>query len=420
MPTQNKTPTTSPSIIRRFSTVSSTSSPIITPSISPLLKHPNVKRLRLNDNNGHNDNNDSNNDNDINDNSIDNIHNDINNNNNNNNSNNDKNDNDNNNNDHNDTSDSDSDNDNNNNNNENIKLPLLENKNNSIKNQIINDTTTNKNSTNEMNKKDEKNEQNITGIINDKEIIENGIDNVINIHKIKDSPVTSSPLKIPKISNIVPMEVKIDRREKEINKDKGREVNQEKQKITPEKYNANISLEEKAYKLICLRLAISCSISLRENEKCLIVNEDSNSRCSRNVPLPIAEQILQLFKLNDLISSSYTSLPLSILLSPVRFSNMYSTDTLQNSKDDDVANSSRTFHTSRSESRSGSVTLPYLTVQSHVHDDNKNNSEYLKFLLSIMKTLHLLAVRSWDHTDILPNRLFKNKISNSDLTILRY
>ena len=200
--------------------------------------------------------------------------------------------------------------------------------------------------------------------------------------------------------------------QKESEKDSQKENENEKFSGTNsvECFQTYVTVAEKAYKLICLRLAISCSQTLKENDNFLIINEDSNSRCSKNVPIPLAEQILQIFKLSDLFSSNCPSLPVSTF-------DTLGADTMYTSRDDDVAQSSRTISTSRSESRSGSIAT--ITLPCNVHDYRKQNSENLKSVLSIMKTLHLLVVRSWKHADILPNRLFRNKNSKNDLADLK-
>ena len=243
--------------------------------------------------------------------------------------------------------------------------------------------------------------------------IEDNIDNILNNYMINCSPQKPNNC----MRNLQKIEYEKEY-EKENENVKGSEKDSQKENEN-EKFSGTNSVEcfqtyvtvaEKAYKLICLRLAISCSQTLKENDNFLIINEDSNSRCSKNVPIPLAEQILQIFKLSDLFSSNLPSLPVSTF-------DTLGADTMYTSRDDDVAQSSRTISTSRSESRSGSIAT--ITLPCNVHDYRKQNSENLKSVLSIMKTLHLLVVRSWKHADILPNRLFRNKNSKNDLADLK-
>ena len=436
-------------IIRRFSSYSSTSSPFYSPSTSPILKHHKVKRLLLNNTHTH-----SINRNNSNNNKNKNNENDINNENKTGDENNSENKN---------GIKNDDDNRHKNENSRNLEETVSGEKNDEIicheidntdfdattevkKNMTIDNDTSSSFQDNLIKKTDcginDKNEMNVSNsmknnLISKNKVVENNFENKnkieikikINIENniddiLNDYMNNCSP---QKPDNSMRNQQKIDYEkeyEKEIEKESQKEIETENEKES-QKENENeklsgtnsvecfqtyVTVVEKAYKLICLRLAISCSHTLKENENFLIINEDSNSRCSKNVPVPLAEQILQNFKLSDLFFSNCPSLPVSTF-------GTLGADIMYTSRDDDVVQSSRTISTSRSESRSGSIAT--INLPCNVHDYRKQNNENLKSVLSIMKTLHLLVVRSWKHTDNLPNRLFRNKNSRNNLPDLK-
>ena len=418
-------------IIRRFSSYSSTSSPLYSPSTSPILKHHKVKRLLLNNTHTHsiNRNNSNNNKNKNNENSINN------------------------------ENKNEDDMRHKNENSRNLEEVVSGEKHDEVicheidntdfdatteikKDVTIDNDTSSSYQGNSIKKTDcdinDKNEINVSNSMKNNLIlknetvennfenktkikinIENNIDDILNDYMSNCSPQKPdnrmrNQQKIEYEKEIEKENEKESQKEIEIENEKEFQKETENEKISGansvECFQTYVTVVEKAYKLICLRLAISCSHTLKENENFLIINEDSNSRCSKNVPAPLAEQILQIFKLSDLFFSNCPSVPVSTFgtLGP---------DIMYTSRDDDVVQSSRTISTSRSESRSGSIAT--ITLPCNVHDYRKQNNENLKSVLSIMKTLHLLVVRSWKHTDNLPNRLFRNKNSRNNLPDLK-
>ena len=196
--------------------------------------------------------------------------------------------------------------------------------------------------------------------------------------------------------------------------------------------------EVKAYKLTLLRLAVSCSINLRQHESCLIENIDLNSRCAKNIPVALAENILRKFQLsnyaisNDDFPKAAPAEATSLRDQDENQINCNENGTREESLDGNIP-SPEIIETIKVEgqimhklilcSKAESILTQGETLESdyaatsrnlkgegnNESSDGKDDDGYTADILSIMETLHLLVIKSWNHMEVLPNRLFRNR-----------